>query len=285
MCKLLPALQATSVYVSTLNITAIALERYQVIVYSTNPTPHRKFVIACIVTSIWLLSFALSMPFVIFRTTLRFGIPKIRVIFSCTEVWPTPYGRAIYSIFCMFFQYYMPIIVIGAAHARIVRKLDRRYINRPESSPIPRNGYSSHAEESEVQDLARTRRKGQKRRQRKTNLMLFMIALIFALCWLPINVINIIADFSTDLYTENVAIFQPSFVVAHLIAMSSAVANPILYGFLNENFRSEFRSIFMFWVRLLFCGRTFGMEKDSTYVAGATSAALKDRSRINVTAL
>ncbi|OQV16683.1 putative Neuropeptide F receptor [Hypsibius exemplaris] len=277
MCKIVPALQATSVYVSTLNITAIALERYKVIVYSIASTPSRKIIIALLVGGIWLLAVALSMPFIIFRTRVAFGIPKIRVMYKCTEVWPMPFGRALYSIFCMVFQYCMPSFIIGAAHARIVLKLRRRFVNRFEGSQSLGNGNghtsSSHAgapsggphhhhpEDSEAMEILRGRRKKQQRRQTKTNLLLCMIALIFALCWLPLNVVNIIADFSTDSYAEYRTFFDIVFVGAHLFAMSSAVANPILYGFLNENFRHEFREVFLFWMRCLFCGRTFGLEQ------------------------
>ena len=272
MCRIVPTLQATSVYVSTLSITAIALERYKVIVYSVNPTPSRKLIISLIVGFIWFLSLALSMPFIVFRTRVAFGIPKIRLTYKCTEVWPVPYGRALYSIFCMVFQYCMPSFIIGAAHVRIVLKLQRRYMNRQEEHlqgfAHSSNGHSSHVEESEVMEVLRGRRKKQRRRQTRTNLLLLLISMIFALCWLPLNVINIIADFSTDSYTEHRTLFDILFVGSHLFAMSSAVANPILYGFLNENFRREFKIIFLYWLRCLFCGKTFGFEIPSTVKRG-----------------
>ena len=36
-------------------------------------------------------------------------------------------------------------------------------------------------------------------RKRKTNLLLVMIAVVFALSWLPLNVCNIVADFNLKL--------------------------------------------------------------------------------------
>jgi neuropeptide F receptor len=282
MCKIVPALQATSVYVSTLNITAIALERYKVIVYSIATTPSRKVMIALTVGGIWVLAFALSMPFIIFRTRVTFGIPRIREIFKCTEMWPVPFGRALYSLFCMVFQYCMPSFIIGAAHARIVLKLRRRFVNRFEGSQPLGNGHSSsHCEDSKAMEMIRGRRKKQQRRQAKTNLLLCMIALIFAVCWLPLNVVNIIADFSQDSYADYRATFDMVFVGAHLFAMSSAVANPILYGFLNDSFRHEFREVFLFWTRFVFCGRTFGLERGSGIIAGQTSKAAPTEFRLS----
>ncbi|GAU92871.1 hypothetical protein RvY_04895 [Ramazzottius varieornatus] len=275
MCQIIPALQATSVYVSTLSITAIALERYKVIVYSVNSTSSRKLLMGLLVGFIWFLSLALSMPFIVFRTRVAFGIPKIRLTYKCTEVWPVPYGRALYSIFCMVFQYCMPSFIIGAAHIRIVLKLQRRYMNREEQTQGPHssNGHSSHVDESEVMEVLRGRRKKQRRRQARTNQLLLLISIIFALCWLPLNVINIVADFSTDSYTEHRTLFDVLFVGSHLFAMSSAVANPILYGFLNENFRREFKVIFLYWLRCIFCGKTFGFDKPSEVKRGPQTLA------------
>ena len=49
------------------------------------------------------------------------------------------------------------------------------------------------------------------------------------------------------------------YATCHLLGMSSACANPIIYGFLNENFSKEFRLIWQWWkdksiqaVRLIF---------------------------------
>lgn len=80
MCKLVVALQATSIFVSTLSITAIALDRYQVILHSmdpdrigqvtgritrtktTKPMPHLLKLLG-----IWIWAILLSAPLFIFR--------------------------------------------------------------------------------------------------------------------------------------------------------------------------------------------------------------------------
>lgn len=66
-CKVAGGLQAVSVFVSTLSITAIALDRYQLIIYPT------KDILKTIGTAaglgfIWVLGFLLASPIFIFRT-------------------------------------------------------------------------------------------------------------------------------------------------------------------------------------------------------------------------
>lgn len=72
--------------------------------------------------------------------------------------------------------------------------------------------------------------------------MLAGIVIIFAVSWLPLGSFSLLADLVTsemmmhgspqNLYT--------ALAVVHGIAMSSAISNPIVYGWLNSNIRHEF---------------------------------------------
>lgn len=42
-------------------------------------------------------------------------------------------------------------------------------------------------------------------------------------------------------------VFCAVYAVCHVLGMSSACANPVIYGFLNENFSKEFRLIGEWW--------------------------------------
>jgi len=70
------------------------------------------------------------------------------------------------------------------------------------------------------------------------------IALVFSITWLPLNVLNLFLDlynpFALPDEEEKMFII---YAVAHLFGMSSACANPFLYGWFNENFRTEFTVI------------------------------------------
>ena len=41
-----------------------------------------------------------------------------------------------------------------------------------------------------------------------------------------------------------------TFMICHMVGVSSAITNPILYGFLNDNFLKEFKTLFQFLSKL-----------------------------------
>jgi len=81
----------------------------------------------------------------------------------------------------------------------------------------------------------------QSRRKRRTNVLLSMIAVVFALSWLPLNFFNILTEFRTHYFKHlNINLI---YVICHMMVLSSACLNPVLYGWLNENFRNEFMKV------------------------------------------
>jgi len=72
------------------------------------------------------------------------------------------------------------------------------------------------------------------------------IALVFSITWLPLNVFNLFIDlYNPFTQPEDEEKMTIIYATCHLIGMSSACANPFLYGWFNSNFRSEFVCIFM----------------------------------------
>ncbi|XP_076363829.1 neuropeptide F receptor-like [Tachypleus tridentatus] len=218
-CKLVAALQATSIFVSTISITAIALDRYKVIVYPTQQSCTPLHAVSTL-TSIWVIALFLSSPLFIFRTVdhVHVGLPWLDSVDYCLERWPIKNGRFIYSVFSMVFQYALPILIVTVAYARICRKLRQRIVNRGSMM------------------------ENKQQRMKKTNTLLISIALIFGISWLPLNILNVVTDFYYPFQDDSV--FRIVFACCHMIGMSSACSNPLLYGWLNDNFRKEFKEIF-----------------------------------------
>ena len=101
-------------------------------------------------------------------------------------------------------------------------------------------------------------------RLRRTIKLLCWIGAIFCLCWLPLNLLNAVTDSADVFATFSEAAFCGVYAVCHVLGMSSACANPVIYGFLNENFSKEFIAIGRWWAERLgmdkCCGRLISQE-------------------------
>ena len=226
MCKMVSSLQAISIYVSTMSITAIALDRYNAIVYPTREWTKRLGSVA-ILSSIWSVAVLLALPLFIYHTVDHHyvGLPQLEYVEYCYEEWPGKHGRVFYSVGSMIFQYVLPIAIVGVTYALICRKLQRRM-----STKVRLNN-AGQIKDSDMQRI------------KKTNLLLISIAVIFVLSWLPLNCLNLMTDLDSSLITSD-RTFRVVFASCHMIGMSSACSNPLLYGWLNDNFRKEFKEVF-----------------------------------------
>jgi neuropeptide Y receptor len=237
VCKMLGTLQATSIFVSTISITAIALDRYQVIVYPTRESL-QKLGAVIILSCIWVAAIILASPMFFWRTLKHHDIhlPSIGIeyIAYCLEEWPVEHGRAYYSLFSLVVQYVLPIITVSVAYSRICRKLRYRYVN---SSAVG----SSSKNKGCTASTNRRKPKSDKRMKR-TNSLLVSISLIFCISWLPLNIFNLVVDYWNP-FGEDRQSMMICYAVCHMMGMSSACSNPLLYGWLNDNFRKEFKEI------------------------------------------
>ncbi len=68
---------------------------------------------------------------------------------------------------------------------------------------------------------------------------------MFAICWLPLNLYHIRADFGTDPSRHNSTVY----LMVHWLAMSSVCYNPFIYSIRNSYFRRVIKNFFLF----IFC--------------------------------
>lgn len=93
LCKLLGFTMGVSVYVSTLTSTAIALDRYMVIVHPFF-TKMRNWMCGTIIATIWAIATFISLPLAIHQTTTTDPALNVTV---CTESWPSSESRRVRS--------------------------------------------------------------------------------------------------------------------------------------------------------------------------------------------
>ncbi|XP_055907915.1 prolactin-releasing peptide receptor [Eupeodes corollae] len=260
LCHLVSFAQGCSIYISTLTLTSIAIDRYFVIIYPFHPRMKLSTCIAIIV-SIWVISLLATLPYGMYMkvvaedtspapTTLRpaTGLENSTVPHSssrypisawtfafenttssssmvptyCEENWPSEQYRKVFGSVTTILQFVLPFFIISICYIWVSVKLNARARAKPGSK-------SSRREEAD------------RDRKKRTNRMLISMVAVFGLSWLPINVVNILDDFYEK--SNEWRFYTLFFFVAHSIAMSSTCYNPFLYAWLNENFRKEFKHV------------------------------------------
>nr|4S0V_A Chain A, Human Orexin receptor type 2 fusion protein to P. abysii Glycogen Synthase [synthetic construct] len=83
------------------------------------------------------------------------------------------------------------------------------------------------------------------RARRKTARMLMVVLLVFAICYLPISILNVLKRvFGMFAHTEDRETVYAWFTFSHWLVYANSAANPIIYNFLSGKFREEFKAAF-----------------------------------------
>ena len=214
MCSVVPYVQVCAVYVSAFTMVAIALDRYQVIVKPLKPRlgPRQG---AAIIAVIWLLAAVISLPHAVYNEVVT--VFTFRALSRCQTRYPRPSRdfRKWLTLLTSLTQYYVPLTITGVAYAIITRKVWSRVV------------LGAATEEQMVY---------QARAKRKTIKMLMVVVVLFAICWMPLNLYHLIVDFSQS--TSPTRHNSTLFFFCHWLAMSNVCYNPFIYCWLNEHFRA-----------------------------------------------
>ncbi|TNN09578.1 Neuropeptide Y receptor type 2 [Schistosoma japonicum] len=115
MCKFSAMFQGTNIFVSTFSITAIAIDRFQCIIY---PTTHRGNINTAIKVNYvtWIMAFLLASPLVYFS-----HITQLHHL-QCTEKADNPTVqkfKVFYSLAALIIQYMTPLVIVTIVYYRI----------------------------------------------------------------------------------------------------------------------------------------------------------------------
>ncbi|XP_013993536.1 prolactin-releasing peptide receptor-like [Salmo salar] len=218
LCHLVPLLQTSTVFVSVLSLTAIAVDRYVVVVH---PVRRRISLRGCgaLAVGMWLLSLLLATPPSLHTHYVDLRPSGLELV-VCEEFWPdSDHLRLLYSCFILLTSYLLPLLSVSVAYCGITARLRQRCLP----------GAPSHS-------LHRWNRT-----KKKTFSLLVLSVLSFAFCWLPLQVLNLLLDLDQDFLLvgkRHVNLLQ---VCCHLLAMSSACYNPFIYASLHSKVRLRLR--------------------------------------------
>ncbi|KAM6973028.1 prolactin-releasing peptide receptor [Aplochiton taeniatus] len=218
LCHLVPLLQAATVFASVLSLTAIAVDRYIVVAH---PVRRRISVWGCgaVAMGVWLLSLALAAPPSLHTRYLDLR-PSGMDLVVCEEFWPgSGQLRLLYSCFILVASYMIPLLSVSVSYCAITVSLKRH--------TLPGEASQSQRRWSQ--------------RRKKTFSLLVASVLAFALCWLPLQVLNLLLDLDPDFHIVDKRYVNVLQVCCHLVAMSSACYNPFIYASLHSKVRMHLR--------------------------------------------
>ncbi|KAI5616957.1 putative G-protein coupled receptor 83 [Silurus asotus] len=213
MCHISRFVQYCSLHVSTLTLTAIALDRRQVILYPLKPRMCTAQGAVCIVF-IWLMASCFSLPHAIFQKLFTFVYSKDIIRSLCVPDFPDPseqYHQYL-DLATFILLYVLPLLIITAAYSAVARRLWRR---------------------NAIGDVTSEQYFLQRRKRKRTIKMLVLVVLVFAVCWFPLNCYVVLLS-SHAIHSNNAMYFS-----FHWLAMSSTCYNPFIYCWLNQSFRAE----------------------------------------------
>ncbi|XP_064484286.1 neuropeptide Y receptor type 6-like [Ornithodoros turicata] len=226
LCKLVPCFQGATIFVSAATVTAIAVDRYQSVVScNLQRPPNGRRRVSWYTGAIWVFSLALSLPICLSQNLQKVGLSVNYMHEKCVEQWPSPGAKQLYTLSILIIQFVIPTTSLVVTHFRIKSHLS---CAASPGANVDKRGYSERLQR-------------ELRRNRRATMVLLNVSVVFAVSWLPWNVMNLLTDFHLQgIAPQRLYLI---FAVCHMVAMSSTTTNPIMYGWLNTNIRRELMGV------------------------------------------
>ncbi|NXQ38256.1 GPR83 protein, partial [Catharus fuscescens] len=217
MCHVSRFAQYCSLHVSALTLTAIAVDRHQVIMHPLKPRISiGKGVIY--ISIIWIMATCFSLPHAIYQKLFTFEYSEDVTRCLCLPDFPEPADLfwKYLDLTTFILLYVLPLLIISAAYVTVAKKLWLRNV---------------------IGDVTTEQYFVLRKKNKKTIKMLMLVVILFAVCWFPLNCYVVLLS-SQTIRTNNALYFA-----FHWFAMSSTCYNPFIYCWLNDSFRSELKAL------------------------------------------
>ncbi|KAH1178628.1 pyroglutamylated RF-amide peptide receptor-like [Mauremys mutica] len=233
VCKMVPFIQTTAVVASTLTMTCIAVERYQGIVHPlkmkrqyTNKRTYK------ILGFVWTIAVIVGLP-MLYVQTLEVKYDFLYNIHHvcCLESWHSIELRRAYAIFILVALFLVPLTAMLMLYSRIGYEL---WIKKRIGDSSVLNALSRH-------EMAKITRK-----KKRAVMMMVIVVLFFAACWAPFHVVHMLFEYNNLEESYDDVTVKIIFAIVQAVGFFNSFNNPVVYTFMNENFKKSF-------VAILFC--------------------------------
>ena len=209
-CQMMGFITGLSVVGSVFNIMAIAINRYCYICHSLQYERIFSVRNTCIFLAVtWIMTVLAVLPNM-YIGTIEYDPRTYTCIFNYVN-------NPAFAVTIVCIHFVLPLLIVGFCYMKIwIKVLAAR-------DPAGQNPDNQLAE---VRNF----------------LTMFVIFLLFAVCWCPINALTVLVAVSPKEMADKIPNWV--YLAAYFIAYFNSCLNAVIYGVLNENFRREYWTIF-----------------------------------------
>uniref|UniRef100_A0A8D0TED4 Pyroglutamylated RF-amide peptide receptor n=1 Tax=Sus scrofa TaxID=9823 RepID=A0A8D0TED4_PIG len=229
ICKMVPFVQSTAIVTEILTMTCIAVERHQGLVHPFKMkwqyTNRRAFTMLGVV---WLVAVIIGSPmWHVQRLEIKYDFLYEKEHVCCLEEWTSPVHQKIYTTFILVILFLLPLMVMLILYSKIGYEL---WIKK-------RVGDGSVLRTIHGKEISKIARK-----KKRAVIMMVTVVALFAVCWAPFHVIHMMIEYSNFEKEYTDVTIKMIFAIVQIIGFSNSICNPIVYAFMNENFKKNFLS-------------------------------------------
>lgn len=151
--------------------------------------------------------------------SLNFSLPEFENNMYCVENWADPYHKRVYILILFCLEFVLPCLCMFITYIWIIRFLKIQ------------NDRMSHYE------MLRKKLIQKERPHQKNCKLLSALCITFIVCCLPLSLFNIVTDFIKT--SERQTVIYGPLTILTTLELLNTVLSPLLYGWMNHNFRIE----------------------------------------------
>ncbi|XP_069000530.1 mu-type opioid receptor [Embiotoca jacksoni] len=241
LCKMVMSIDYYNMFTSIFTLTTMSIDRYVAVCHPVKALDFRtprnaKIVNVCN----WILSSAIGLPVMFMASTTPSSIVDCKLIFPH----PSWYWDTLLKICVFIFAFIMPVLIITVCYGLMILRL------------------------KSVRMLSGSQEKD--RNLRRITRMVLVVVAVFIVCWTPIHIFVIITAL-INIPSSTLQTITWHFCIA--LGYTNSSLNPVLYGYLDENFKRCFRE---------FCTPSPSvLEMQNSSRTGATSRKQPQREHIS----